>query len=278
MRICYSSDFHGRQTLYDQLQALLRAEQPELVILGGDMFPDGEGPDPAGAQVAFVHRELLPRVAAWSQDVPGLATACLMGNHDWLSTERALRAAPDSGLTVLDLRQPWVHNGVGFVGCPYSPPTPHWVKDYERLDAEGDEMPDFGIDSWATQTGGPCEVDAGEHFHSKPPLAAELAAAAIPADPWVLVAHAPPYDCKLDRLPNIDYPVGSTAVRRFIASERPLCALHGHVHEAPVVSGSYFDEVAGVLCINPGQSHERLQAVLFDTERPRETLRHTVFR
>lgn len=278
MRICFSSDFHGSRTLYDQLGALLRGEKPDLLILGGDMFPDGQGADPAGMQAAFVRAELTPRVAAWKQAVPGLAVGCLMGNHDWLSTEAALRAEQDaSGVTLLDLGRPWSYRGVAFLGCPYSPPTPHWVKDYERLDTDGDDVPDFGVDVWATQTDGIRVVDAREYFRAKPSLAAVFAAAPTPADPWVLVAHTPPHNSKLDRLPEIAYPVGSKAVRHFIEARRPLCALHGHVHEAPVISGSYFDDVAGVLCINPGQSHERLQAVLFDTEQPRDTLRHTVF-
>ncbi len=278
MRICYSSDFHGSRTLYDQLEALLHREQPDLVILGGDMFPDGEDPDPLGTQVAWVREHFAPRIDAWKHATPGLAVACLMGNHDWLGTEAAVRAEQDAGrFRLLELPHAWHYQGINFLGCPLSPPTPHWVKDYERLDTDGDQVPDFGAAVWATQANGIGEVDAEEHFRGKPPLAAEFAAAPTPAEPWILVAHAPPRATKLDRLPNLDYPIGSQAVREFIESRRPLCALHGHVHESPEVTGSYFDEVGGVLCINPGQSHERLYAVLFDAEQPRATLRHTVF-
>jgi Icc-related predicted phosphoesterase len=278
MRICFSSDFHGSHTLYDQLEALLRREKPDLVILGGDIFPEGQDHDPASTQAAFVRAQLVPRVTAWRQAVRGLAVACLMGNHDWRRTETAVRAAEDAGgFTLLELQRVWSCNGVNFLGCPFSPPTPHWVKDYERLDTSSDAVPDFGSAIWATESERIREVDAEEHFRGKPAIAAELAAAATPDEPWILVAHAPPCDTKLDKLPNLDYPIGSKAVRDFIESRRPLCALHGHVHESPAVTGSYFDEVGGVLCINPGQSHEHLHAVLFDTERPRATLRHTVF-
>ncbi len=74
------------------------------------------------------------------------------------------------------------------------------------------------------------------------------------------------------------YPIGSRAVRQFIEQRRPLVTLHGHIHESPIVTGSYADRVGDSLCINPGQSHTRLHAVLFDTARPAETLRHTVLR
>jgi Icc-related predicted phosphoesterase len=278
MRICFSSDFHGRRMLYDQLGELLRREQPELVILGGDMFPDGQDRDPGGTQAAFVRDELAPMVDTWTRAVPGLAVACVMGNHDWLCTEAVVRSQQDAGRWVLlELQRVWNCKGVNFLGCPYSPPSPHWVKDYERLDMDGDRVPQFEGAVWATENGEIREVVAQQYFRGRPTLAAEFAAAAIPDDPWILIAHAPPHDTNLDRLPNLDYPIGSKAVRWFVEARQPLCALHGHVHESPIVTGSYLDEVGGVLCINPGQAHERLHAVLFDTERPRETLRHTVF-
>jgi Icc-related predicted phosphoesterase len=278
MRICFTSDFHGSRAQYDRLGDLLRRERPELAILGGDMLPDGEDHDPDGTQAAFVHDYLSPRIGIWKQEIPGLVVAFLMGNHDWLRSETAARAEHDAGrLVLLESRRVWSHKGVNFLGCPLSPPTPHWVKDYECLDAEGDEPAVFDGATWATGPNGVCEVDVRKYFREKPALATELDAAATPREPWILIAHAPPWNTKLDRLPSVDYPIGSKAVRSFVESRRPLCALHGHVHESPELTGSYFDEVGGVLCINPGQSHERLQAVLFDSERPRDTLQHTVF-
>lgn len=278
MRICFTSDFHGRRTLYDQLDTLLRREQPNLVILGGDMLPDGREHDPDGTQAAWVHEVLAPWIDTLKQVVPGLAVACCMGNHDWLRSEAAVRAEQDAGrLTLLEMQRVWNYKGVNFLGCPFSPPTPHFVKDYERLDTPEDRLPDFEGPIWATQNGRVRQLSVEEHFRQSPTLDAELTPLATPDDPWILVAHTPPYDTNLDRLPNLDYPIGSKAVRRFIESRRPFCALHGHIHEAPEVTGGYFDEVGGVLCINPGQTHERLQAVLFDTDEPRATLRHTVF-
>ena len=190
----------------------------------------------------------------------------------------AVRAEQEAGrLALLEMRRAWNYSGVNFVGCPFSPPSPHFAKDYERLDTADDELPDFDCAVLGTGSDGIRELTVEEHFRQQPTIEAELATIATPDEPWILVAHTPPYDTKLDRLPNLDDPIGSKAVRRFVESRRPLCALHGHVHESPEVTGSYCDEIAGVLCINPGQAHGRLQAVLFDSEQPRATLRHTVF-
>ena len=278
MRICFASDFHGSRTLYDQLEDLLRRERPDLVILGGDMLPDGQEHDPEGTQAAWVHEVLGPRTDAYKQAAPGLTVACCMGNHDWLRSEAAVRAEQDAGrLVLLEMQRVWHFKGVNFLGCPFSPPSPHFAKDYERLDTAGDELPNFDCAILVTGENGVRELTVEEQFRQRPTLGEELATVRTPDEPWILVAHAPPHDTKLDRLPNFDQPIGSKAVRRFVESRRPLCALHGHVHESPEVSGAYCDEIAGVLCINPGQSHERLQAVLFDPQQPRATLRHTVF-
>jgi Icc-related predicted phosphoesterase len=278
MRICLASDFHGSRRLYDQLGELLRHERPELVILGGDMLPDGQEHDPDGTQAAWVRETLASWIDGVRQAVPGLTVTCCMGNHDWLRSEDAVRAEQDAGrLALLEMRRVWNHKGINFVGCPFSPPSPHFAKDYERLDTSDDALPDFDCAVLVTGNDGIRELTVAEHFRQKPTLEAELAAIATPDQPWILVAHAPPYDTKLDRLPDLDDPIGSKAVRRFIEACRPSCALHGHVHESPQVTGAYCDEVGGVLCINPGQGHERLHAVLFDTEQPRTTLRHTVF-
>ncbi len=278
MRICFTSDFHGSRKLYDQLGELLRHERPELVILGGDMLPDGERPDPDRIQAAWVRETFAPWIDDVRQAVPGLAVACCMGNHDWLRSEVAVRAEQDAGrLILLEMQRVWNHRGINFVGCPFSPPSPHFAKDFERLDTADDELPVFDCAVLATRNDGVRELTVEEHFRSQPTIEAELATIVTPGDPWILVAHSPPHDTKLDRLPTLEAPIGSKAVRHFVQSRRPLCALHGHVHESPEVSGSYCDEIGGTLCINAGQAHERLQAVLFEAEQPRATLWHTVF-
>ena len=274
MQICYTSDLHGSLTLYEELGSLLRRERPQLAILGGDMFPDGQESDLAGSQAAFLGEQLLPAVTGWKRDVPGLQVACLMGNHDWLATEQALRQTDEIALLRMD--EIFRCHDMNFLGCPLSPPTPHFAKDYERLDQDGDRLPAFDCGNLATVDGTVCEQTTEHCFKQRPSLTTELSHAIQPKSPWIFVAHVPPYDSQLDRLPNVDAPIGSRAVRDFIAARRPLLALHGHVHESPEVTGSYVDTIDGVLCINPGQSRQRLHAVLFDTDDPRGTLRHTV--
>ncbi len=278
MRICFTSDLHGEAVLYEQLEDVLRAETPDLLILGGDFLPDGERTDPLGTQVAHLHRVFMPRVQRWRTAHPRMVIACIGGNHEWSCTCEALQALHDDGqIVLLDHRRPWHYNGLTLLGYSSTPATPHWVKDYERLDLPGDPLPQFGGLLWDGERGCVREADLQQHFGAGPTIADELAQVPPAGQPWILIAHGPPHDTKLDHLYKVPFPVGSRALRRFIEERQPLCTLHGHVHESPLLTGSYVDWLGATLCINPGQNHGRLYAVLFDAERPAQTLRHTVF-
>jgi uncharacterized protein len=50
----------------------------------------------------------------------------------------------------------------------------------------------------------------------------------------LMVCHTPPHATKLDRLTN-GTPVGSQAVREFIALHQPQVCITGHIHESPGV-------------------------------------------
>ena len=275
MRICFATDFHGRESHYAELFELLRAERPDLLLLGGDMFPDGAEPDPPSSQAEHVRTRFTTRVRQWCASVPGMSVAGVCGNHDWVTTVDAIRAAEPFAL--LDPHSTRRFGGFDLIGFGCSPPTPFWLKDFERLDTSDDAIPDGNCRVWNAETRAIRYISAAEHFRSRPTLEAELGHAIEPTSPWIFVCHAPPFDSKLDRLPHVAHPVGSKAVRAFIESRRPVISFHGHIHESPEVSGGFFERIGETLCINPGQSSKRLYAVTLDADRPRDTLRHTVF-
>ena len=274
MLICFTSDLHGSTTLYTQLHELLHRARPDLLILGGDLLADGRGDDPVASQLEQVRGVFLPRLAAWRAEFAGLRIACLNGNHDWGVTADVLAAS--EAVTRLSLDTPLEAGGVRFLGYHCTPWTPYTVKDFERRDLPDDPLPEYGGETWDAATGRVRTVTAAEHFGRHPSIAEELAAAPAVVDPWIFVCHAPPHDTALDRLPQVPHPIGSRAVRRFIEQRQPLVSLHGHVHESAALSGGCSDRLGRTLCINPGQSPAALQAVCFDTDRPAETLRHTV--
>ncbi len=276
MRIAYSSDLHGHAALYDQLEALLAHERPDLLILGGDLFIDGPSDDPRGVQTAYVQRVVLPRLRSWRERQPGLHIACVNGNHDWLPTRAALtEAAAASIVHVLDHHQATNIDGLKLLGYSATPPCPYVAKDFERRDLDDDPVPAHAGALWDAAAGRAQLLDAHAIYAARASIAAELRGAALLGGDWLLVSHAPPHDTGLDRMLDVPGSLGSRAVRRFIEERRPRVALHGHFHDAPQVSGRFACRIGPTLCINPGQTENTLHAVIFESESPETTLRHT---
>lgn len=277
MIACFTSDLHGEPALFDQLDALLAAIGAELVILGGDVFADVDRARPLAPQIVLMERDLLGRIAAWRRRAPQLAVACVGGNHELRAVRDLFRPHHAAGtLVLLDHRRAWMFGGCGWLGYSCTPPTPHWAKDYERLDRRSDLTPDFPGQVWDAERGALIDIDFDAYLRQQASIEEELAAAPTPAGAWILVAHAPPYDSRLDRLPSLSEPLGSRAVREFILSRQPVLSLHGHFHDSPEVTGAYRAALGRTVCVNPGQGRGRLHAVWFDVARPVETLRHTV--
>ncbi|GKS57747.1 phosphoesterase [Nitrospira sp.] len=274
MRVIFTSDLHGSATLLDQLGELLRRETPGLLILGGDNLGDGPETGPVDAQLGELESKLAPRLAAWLRQNPRLRIAWIAGNHEWLPTLSAMGRRSEARLLTLD--DAWRIGETTLLGCSYSPPTPFMLKDLERLDRRGDEIPAFDGRRWDPDRAGVVAITAHDHFTTRPSFEEELARAAPSPAPFIFVCHAPPFDTSLDRLPNLSHPIGSTAVRDFIVARQPLLSLHGHVHESPQATGAWRDQIGATTCVNPGQGHDTLHAVMFDLERPADTLRHTV--
>lgn len=274
MRVCFASDFHGNRAHYTQYLRWIADRRPQLVVLGGDNFPDGDGQDPPAAQVAFIERDFADWIGAVRAELPGVGVAAINGNHDWLPARDALRRLAEGGLLV-GLDEAALVEGVTFTGFSHTPPTPWTVKDFERLDAAGDPIPAGPVRAWDGARGRGVTLPAEEHYTRQATLS-ELLAGDGPAErPWIFVCHAPPHDTPLDRLPAIPHPVGSRAVRAYIERTQPRVSLHGHIHESPLVAGAYHTHLGATLCVNPGQSDE-LFAVCFDTDDPEGTLVHSV--
>ena len=100
MRLCFTSDLHGNPELYNQLGALLIRERPDLLILGGDLLPDGEIDDPDATQGGYVRERFLPLIRSWRSAIPGMQVAAIMGNHDWSCSEHAIAGGHERGVTV----------------------------------------------------------------------------------------------------------------------------------------------------------------------------------
>jgi predicted phosphodiesterase len=279
MRVCFTSDLHGDRKHYAALAELVRQDTPDVVILGGDLVGDIDLDGPVLPQVDELIRGFRGHLGAMRGAHPPVQIAGILGNHEIAPFRDALQdRVPQSEFALLDGGACWRFGGFTWVGYSCAPPSPHWAKDFERLDTRADEIPPFDGQVWKAERRVFEPVAAAAFFAEQPTMQEDLARMTIPAEPWILVAHAPPRASGLDQLPQVAHPIGSQAVRELIERGQPAVALHGHIHDAHQVTGRYAAEIGDTLCINPGQSHDHLHAVVFDVERPRETLKHTVLR
>jgi len=270
MTICFATDLHGRVNLYEQLADLVYRSGAGLVVFGGDMLPDGDMRTPGKAQVQFIDW-LAGWIERLHRRLPVCRVATVFGNHDWSCSARAAERLETQGLlTVLRHDQVIRIGGWQFVGYSYSPPSPFWGKDFERLDRPGDQSPLAEGARWDPQT--QSVVKAGPSYFTAQPSIEEDLAHVPPLDgPWILVAHAPPFDSGLDLLISGEA-VGSHAVRAFIEQRQPSISLHGHLHDSPLKSGRFYQQIGRTIAVNPGQGTETLAAVTFDPEDPIGTI------
>jgi hypothetical protein len=156
------------------------------------------------------------------------------------------------------------------------PLTPFSIKDYERRD-DG-PLPPFSFGMAYTSTSGEIQPADAAAITAQPSIAEALAALAQRSDPQrtIYVCHTPPFDTPLDSMPRGRH-VGSKALRAFIELHAPPLTLHGHIHEAPELSGRYAAQLGSTWSINPGHDPRRFQAVTFDADDLDGTITHTAY-
>jgi Icc-related predicted phosphoesterase len=204
---------------------------------------------------------------------------------NWDPAYPEIFAEPIERVIDLDRKSFRLDNGFEFIGYPFVPPTPFRPKDYEKMDDPESLWPPQKNPSYIRSSGPSYElepIDPHEFLQRNGTIAEDLEKISAGKDRrksiWVM--HSPPWKTNLDVIYG-RHSVGSRSIRRFVENFQPLMTLHGHIHEAPRLSGNYADSIGNTLCINPGQllsadeGFPRLQAVIFDLHNPEESLTHT---
>jgi Icc-related predicted phosphoesterase len=272
MLVLHASDLHGHTSHYRELDRLCRERGPEVLVLGGDLLPHERGTPSSQVplQARYLLDEVIPLLTSLKHEC-GVLSLVMLGNDDFAVHQSSLeRECQRSGLVALHGIAVRLEN-ILFAGCSFVSFTPFLLKDWELPDYTGERLRPGCLDDGAAHT-----------FRTVPkPQLASIAQVlenltAERGDEEVLVAHAPPYGGALDRLWD-GTAAGSKAVRDFLLKQQPILSLHGHIHESPAVSGRWAEAVGRTLAVQPGQTPERLHAVLVETADPFGTAWHTVY-
>ena len=280
MIIVYSADLHGNKELYSELFTIAMQKKAKTIIIGGDMLPH-HGPFKYSLQEQedFIFGYLEPTLRDFLAKAPQTTLYTMLGNDDWQTSNEHMRSLSKKGLLrMLHGEKLEAESGYELIGFAHVPPTPFTIKDGERRDLSGDPVERQRCTACCSRDGKIVVVDPIQHFAGAASIEEELERLPKPKDfrKTIYVMHSPPFRTGLDRLFDGRW-VGSRAIRAFIERHCPFLTLHGHIHEAAEISGTYLDRIGETICINPGQSNEELYGAIFELEDILGTIEHTVF-
>ncbi|MDC7227892.1 MAG: metallophosphoesterase [Spirochaetales bacterium] len=278
LEIYFVTDLHGRKKQYISLFEQLKKNPPDILLIGGDLFPPfmrpGNSNLPGDTDFinGFLKKNFLDLKNSLGPKYPKIFM--IMGNDDPRYFESALiDGGSDDLWTYLHNRKIMISDFLLF-GYNYVPPTPFMLKDWERYDVS--RYTDIGC------------VSPEEGVRSFPVREHEKKWKTIKEDLWsltendsmenaVFLFHTPPYDTNLD-LGDIKYDIiehvpvdkhlGSIAVQKFIEEKQPLLTLHGHIHESSRMSEAWMQKIGRTVCINGANEGGNLTIVRINLEDP----------
>lgn len=267
----FVSDLHGRVDRYEKLFRLVLKEQPDAVFVGGDVLPSFHH---CHASEDFVRQFLIPHLDRLKRllgsQYPRIFL--ILGNDDPRCEEETMVELQEAGFwEYINSRK------VGFrewkvFGYSFVPPTPFLLKDWEKYDVS--RYVDPGC---VPPEEGKFTIPVTKHdiLYSTIKQDLEDLTSNESLEDSIFLFHSPPYKTELDRadLDNLmidgvpaDVHVGSIAIRQFIESRQPLLTLHGHIHEAPQLTGKWRSRIGQTHIFSAAHRGMELALVRFNPE------------
>jgi len=244
----FVTDFHGDETKYEWTLQEASNLGVNLIVNGGDLCPHGG--DPAFLDTVF---------ADWLKKARhlGITVMGMFGNDDLKINLDPLDHLEAEGLfTRIDNKTVGrvETGGWKFWGYNFVPDYPFGLKDWVKLDHEGDvRPPQFTHPVLSTKNGLEEIRDIEKYFRERSTIEEDLREITLEdPDHTICVIHTPPHGLGLDVCAN-GKEVGSRSVLKFTEREQPLLTLHGHIHESPQVSGTWQAAIGRTTALQPGQ-------------------------
>lgn len=263
-KFIFTADLHGNGNQYNKLFEYAMKENPNVVIIGGDITPKNLVLRTPKLQREFLTNTLFSLIKSFKER-SNAEVLIIMGNDDFKSNyQLMLDAQCIIGFRMIDHRPYISANGYYYVGYSYVPYTPFKFKDWERRDLnrqkDASERNDVRIE-------GVISVDDElVHYNVNDTMMnysiendLNRITQNISRDKLILVSHAPPYDTACDytctnKTDCFDH-VGSKAVKKFIEREQPLITLHGHIHDTVGLTNKFPEIIGETLCAAVGNDH-----------------------
>jgi Icc-related predicted phosphoesterase len=244
----------------------------DCLIIGGDLVPRdqhlGNLKEKIQSQRAYLEGEFIPEVERFKEKNPDVKIFLDMGNDDFAVNRDVLEQREGKLFHLLHMAKHPLTEEADVLGYMCVPPTPFFLKDWEKPDAR-----DVPVISDLVEISGVFtskSIRFGDlDLSSEDTIEKDMDALSDVVDrPFIFVSHSPPYGTDLDILSDGVSHVGSRAIRQFIEhwTEKGslIATFHGHIHEAAEVSGKSCWMAGGIPSFNPGQTFGELQYVIFE--------------
>ncbi len=274
----FVTDLHGKKERYLSLFKFIKNNPPDLLLIGGDLFPPFLRPSinglPGNSDFinGFMRKNFMDLKSVLAEKYPDIFL--IMGNDDPRYFESALIDGGYHGIWNYIHKRKEIYSDYYLYGYNYVPPTPYMLKDWERYDVSryidiGSISPEEGSRSFNVR----------EHEKKWATIKEDLIVLTgdDPMEKAVFLFHTPPYNTDLDigdikdvivDHVHVDEHLGSIAVQRFIEDKQPLLTLHGHIHESFRMSGRWIQKIGRTVCINAANDCEKLSLIQIDLESP----------
>lgn len=273
MNCIFVSDLHGSISRYEKLFKIIYLEEPDLVLIGGDILPLFSRSDVKIQEYNdFINDYLMNEFSKLKEKMKDNYPVInlILGNDDLKIEESEIQKASKTNLfNYINFRKV-EFNQVKIFGYSYVPPTPFLLKDWEKYDVSryvdpGCISPEEGFRSV------PVELNEIKYSTIKKDL--ENLTKGEDLSQAVFLFHSPPYQTNLDRVANdgkffeyvpLDLNAGSIAIKKFIEEKQPLVTLHGHIHESTRLTKSWKDKIGETYCFNAAHDGPELSIIKFE--------------
>lgn len=286
--VLYSADLHGNEAQFRRLVDYARNISADTVIIGGDIAPKGLPAETyIEGQRKFLQKRLPDLLRPLKEELPDSMLFLMMGNDDCATNLDVLEKNDPDLYQVIHGKRINLVNGFDIVGYSYSPVSPFAIKDWEKFDLSHvpanlereytqRKRTNYGFEGFKSTSKGWEKFSFSQETEESDSIQGDLADQLfrMNADKTICVIHTPPNRTNLDMTFDGRH-VGSMAVRLFIERHQPYLSLHGHVHEATFVSGSFKDCIGRTLCMSPGNhdAWEKPAVLVFDLYNPQDAKR-----
>jgi len=281
----FVSDLHGKQYRYENLFAQIKLQKPEVIFLGGDLYPHGGFNFSQKMYQGHTFFDYFRNNIIKLKDGSSFPRIFLiLGNDDFRSEESLFFEGEEEGLWTYIHGKTVLLDEYTVSGLSYVPPTPFQLKDWERYDISqyvdpGSISPLEGMRTF------PVEEDSIKYMTIQRELEEKFSFTDVRKS--VFLFHSPPYQTMLDRAAldgkyydhaPLDVHVGSIAIMKFIEERQPYLTLHGHIHESSTLTGSWSQKIGSTRAMNAAYEGEALSLISFDLASPQNAVRKLYFK